>query len=190
MFWIRRFFLLIAAIFFVFYICVAVFITFYPVTNDIPDKKYLGVVFGAGITKSGVPSLALKFRLDKAVEIYFNKKIEKIFISGKTAEIAIMKSYLLKSGIIGNDIIEDSKGINTLVTVENVRKFALTNSIQNGIVFISQRYHIPRITLIVRKKGLNDTLFIAADTKNIDRQERVFFVARESLGFIKSLLFD
>ena len=187
---IRKIFLLIVVFFIFFYFCVAAFIAFYPVMNDIEGKRYLGVVFGAGITRSGDPSLALKLRLDKALELYGDQKISKIFISGRTAETSIMKNYLLKNGISLNNIIEDSDGKNTLVTINNVKNFTLKNDTGNGIVFISQRYHIPRIVLITWKKGLSEVSFIAADTKKVDRHERYFFLARESLGFIKSLLFD
>ncbi len=186
----KRFILVLIAIFLVFYALISVYIICYPIKTDFPGNKTLCVVFGAGITWSGEPSNALKFRLDKSIELYKNSRIKKIFISGKIAEIFVMKNYLIKNDIDTNDIITDYNGKNTLKTIENVRQYVKKQDVGDGIVFISQKYHIPRITLIAYKKKIGHSFFIAADTKNIDQQDRILFIARESLGFIKSLIMD
>jgi vancomycin permeability regulator SanA len=165
-------------------------IAFFPAAHDIEKESYLGVAFGAGITIAGEPSLALKYRLDKSLALYKEKKIVKIFVSGKPPETFVMKSYLIKNNVLTNDIIEDPKGENTLETVENVRDFILTNHVTNGIVFISQRYHIPRIILLSWKKNLHNVSFLASDAKKIKTEERILFIIREGFAFLKSAFLD
>lgn len=169
---------------------VSFYIAFYPVQYNIPSAKYLGVVFGAGITRSSGPSTALKLRLDKAVILYRGKKISKVFISGKIAETFVMKNYLLKKKVPAADIIVDYNGNNTYETIVNAKSYFAKNPVPESVVFISQQYHIPRIKLIAEKVRFENPEFISADHKIIDRDENILFILRESLAFEKTWLFD
>lgn len=179
--------ILIAAVIFT---ATSLYIAFYKARYDIAQGRTVGVVFGAGITKSGEPSLALKYRLDKSMELYHHNKIKLIFVSGKIAETFVMKNYLIKNGITNQAVITDYNGKNTLFTIENAQRFSKSNHIQDGLVFISQKYHIPRIAMMANKKKIKDPYFIAADPKKIDRDDQITFILRESLAFLKSLFLD
>lgn len=182
--------LILIALFVLSSAAISVYIAFYPAQNDIAASKYLGVVFGAGITRSSGPSTALKLRLDKAIALYRNKKIEKILISGKIAETFVMKSYLLKKKVPVKDIIVDYNGNNTYETIINVKSYFAKNSAPENVVFISQQYHIPRIILIAEKVKFEAPEYISADRKAIDRDENILFILRESLAYEKTWLFD
>ena len=182
--------LALAALFLVSFAGVSFYIAFYPARSDVTSPKYIGVVFGAGITKSSEPSTALRLRLDKAVGLYRGKKIQKIMISGKIAETYVMKNYLVKKKIPAGDIIVDYNGNNTYETVANVKSYLSKNSLPESVVFISQQYHIPRIRLIAEKIKFEGPEFISAERKNIDRDENIFFIFRESLAYEKTWAFD
>jgi vancomycin permeability regulator SanA len=167
-----------------------IYITFYPVTYDVSNSHDIGVVFGAGITRSGDPSPALKFRLEKSVSLFEDQKIKRIFVSGRNAEAIVMKNYLLKKGIPQNDIIADIYGETTFVTVKNARQFIINNGLADGAVFISQKYHIPRIIFIVHKLGIRDAEFIAASPNKVNVIEGSFIVTRETLAWLKNLFLD
>jgi SanA protein len=187
---VRAFLLIVIAVFVLSLGGTAFYIASYPSVNDIRAGKYTGVVFGAGITRSSEPSEALKYRLDKAADLYKKKKIGKIFISGKIAETFVMKSYLVRNKVPATNIIVDFKGNNTYDTIVNIKAWLSNGGQKENVAFISQKYHLPRIVLIAKKIGFENPLFIAADHKKIDRDENVFFILRESLAYEKTWLFD
>jgi vancomycin permeability regulator SanA len=168
----------------------SIFIALLPVSHDSISSHTIGVVFGAGITKSGEPSIALKFRLDKSIDLYRDKKIRMIFVSGLSAEAAVMKNYLLKKGIPATCILPDEKGETTFITVENVRNYIQNYNITDGAAFISQRYHLPRIMFIVRKLKIENSEFIAAEPNRINILEGFLAVFRETFAWLKNIFFD
>ncbi len=161
-----------------------------PVSYNTQYMHNIGVVFGAGITRSGDPSTALKFRLEKSVSLYKDQRIKRIFVSGRIAEAAVMKNFLLKQGVPGTDIIADTRGETTFVTVKNTKQYILDNGIADGPVFISQKYHIPRIIFIVNKLGIEKAEFIAAVPNKVDIIESSFTLFRETFAWIKNMIID
>lgn len=168
----------------------SVFIALLPVSYDSISSHSIGVVFGAGITKSGEPSIALKFRLDKSIDLYRDRKIRLIFVSGLSAEAAVMKNYLVKNGIPALCILPDEKGETTFITIENARNYIQNYNITDGAAFISQRYHLPRIMFIVRKLHIENSEFIAAEPNRINILEGSLAVLRETFAWLKNIFFD
>ncbi len=166
------------------------FITFLPASYDTVTTHSVGVVFGAGITKTGEPSTALKFRLDKSIGLFREQKIKLIFVSGHAPEAVVMKNYLLKKNIEGRFIILDENGETTFITIENVKKYIRFYDISDGAVFISQRYHIPRIIFIVRKLHIDNSEFVAAEPSKINIFEGTLIILRETFAWLKNMFFD
>lgn len=166
------------------------YITFYPVQYSTNQNKELGVIFGAGINRNGEPSLALKYRLDKAFELYTDRYINKILVSGRTEETTVMKNYLVKKGLPIENIVQDNYGDTTYITIKNVKKYIQTNAISNGVIFISQKFHIPRIIYISKKMNIKDAVYIASDPKRIKTLEELIIILRESFAFIKNIIID
>lgn len=188
--YVRAFLLILAVVFVLSLAGTSFYIAFYPAVYDLPAGKYTGVVFGAGITRSSEPSEALKYRLDKAVDLFRRKKIDRIYISGKIAETFVMKNYLLKNRIPAAGIVVDFNGNNTYDTVANVKSYLTNKNIPEDVAFISQQYHIPRIMLIAKKIGFGNPVFLSTEHKKIDRDENIFFILRESLAYEKTWLID
>ena len=153
------------------------------------QKCDVGIVFGAGITKSGTPSPALQYRLDKAIELYKKNLLEKILISGKIHETLVMKNYLLYKGILLENIIIDINGINTAKTLKNVRNFQLKEELKT-IAFISQKYHLARIFILAHKNKIKNFHLVSTDTKKLDKLEHFFLNLRETFAIFKSLIFE
>ena len=172
------------------YVLVFNYIAGYKASYSMTGKSGLAIVFGAGITKSGEPSPALKSRLDKAIELYHKGNIIKIFDSGRLPETIVMKNYLKKNMINPDDIISDPMGIDTYYTIDDASVYGMVYNMTNIYVFISQKYHIPRIMHIVKKMKINNTDFISADMKNVDPFSNFIFIFRESFAFIKDYLTD
>lgn len=169
----------------------ALMILLYRPSRTLPANCEMAVVFGAGITKASEPSPALRYRLDKALELLKNGQIHTIYISGRAPETAVMKKYLIRNKTADTNIISDFNGRNTMATVLNALSYARERNSESKIVFISQQFHLPRISLLVQKVRAANCYFIAADQKEIDNEDSLFFIARETLAYIKiSLFFD
>ncbi len=155
--------------------------------SHLAEARYLIVVPGAGVTRDGNPSTALRKRLDKALEIYKAGMAQKIYISGTQYEVIAMERYLLNHEIKADVIIIDDKGINTYQTVDNISRYIKEKHLTNGLAFVSQRYHLPRIALFARRQNLRHAALVAADHKGVKAESRSRFILRETLAYYKAL---
>ncbi len=128
--------------------------------NDYEGKADVAVILGNRVFADGSLSSWLQGRVDKALELYRQGRVKKIFASGGISntedggqpEGDAMKNYLLKKGVSANDIISDNAGQNTYLTAKNFIKWNEQYHYQSVIV-VSQFYHITRIKYIFRKLG-------------------------------------
>ena len=120
----------------------------------------IGVVLGNKVENNGQPSKRLKSRLDKAYELYNNKYIKLIIVSGGVDirgldEAEVMKNYLISKGIPDINIIKDLAGNNTIMTAINTKNIMGKNNFKT-IIIISQFYHISRTKLAFSKVGIQN----------------------------------
>jgi SanA protein len=119
------------------------------------------IVLGAGIMRNGTPGTYLQKRLDDALILYSNKKVEKILLTGDNGsvshdEISVMNNYLTINGIPQDKIFADYAGFDTYSSMERADKiFEISDAI-----IVSQYYHLPRTLYIARNKGINATGFV------------------------------
>jgi len=121
------------------------------------DASNFGVVMvlGAGIINGSEPSIVLEKRLDKVVELYKLKKVKKVLVTGDNREVyynepLAMKTYLVKSGIPGSDIIQDFAGRRTIDScwrAKNVFKL-------NRLILVTQPFHLARSNYLCKSVGL------------------------------------
>ncbi|MGC8765400.1 MAG: ElyC/SanA/YdcF family protein [Brevinematia bacterium] len=160
-------------------------------TRGIIDEKCdVGVIFGAGITKSGTPSPALKYRLEKAIELYKSGNLKKLLTSGRIPETIVMKNYLLSKGIKLEDIIIDIKGESTAATLRNIKRLQQGEDKDLSVAFISQKYHLARIFILANKYRIKNFYLVATETKEIDRFENLIVNLRETFAIFKSIVFE
>lgn len=165
-------------------------ILLYQTQSNLNSPVHLTIIPGAGITIDGHPSAALRLRLDKGVEFYEEGLTEKIFISGNADEVRIMKNYLLSQAVGELDIIEDSDSGSTYDTVKNCRLYIESNHIETGTVFVSQKYHIPRIRLLVNRQDFPHPQLLATERKDVDLENYSLMLLRESMALYKAFIFD
>jgi SanA protein len=127
----------------------------------------VAIVLGAGILDPQTPSLVLQKRLDIAVDLYANKKISKILVTGDNRAVdynepAAMISYLVSRGVPEVDITPDYAGIRT---IESCYRAKNVFNIQRAYV-ITQRFHLPRTLFLCNNFGIeaipiksNDSVF-------------------------------
>lgn len=116
-------------------------------------------VFGAA-EYAGRPSPVLHARLDKAVALY-DREIAPVIItlgggqdkdSGKT-EGGVGRDYLLANGVPYDQIIAETKSIDTEQQVASLKDIAEQRKFHT-IVVVSDGTHLARIALLCRRAGL------------------------------------
>ena len=134
-------------------------------TDNYDTYDYI-LVLGAKVVNNE-PSLMLKDRLDKAIEIYNSNPNINIIISGDSSnykvydEVGVMYNYLINNKVDKSHIIRDNYGINTINSINNVR-----NTIYNKkIIIVTHKYHLYRSIYIANKLNIDNVGVSAYDYK-------------------------
>ncbi|PIZ70641.1 hypothetical protein COY07_06370 [Candidatus Peregrinibacteria bacterium CG_4_10_14_0_2_um_filter_43_11] len=141
------------------------------------QKKELVLVLGAAAYNANNLSTILEDRMQTAVDLYKNKKAEKIRMSGDKQEVIAMTNYAKKQGIPEDALLKDEKGFNTLASILNMPKEP------HDILIVTQRFHLPRALFYANHFGFN------ADGVVADRHEYIKiyeFKKRELLANTKA----
>jgi vancomycin permeability regulator SanA len=131
----------------------------YSTAKSVPNAP-VGIVFGAGLQRSGRPSLILAQRLDGAIELYREHKVQRLLMSGdnRTAdhnEPKAMRRYAILHSVPADDIDVDFGGRDTYDTCYRAKHvFGVDKA-----VFITQQYHAPRAVFIGRALGIDSVAF-------------------------------
>ncbi len=152
---------------------------------DDEGKADVAIVFGNKVNFDGSPSKRLKARLDKSLELFVNKKVKFIIVSGGTGmeghdESAVMKDYLVKNGVPDNNIIADPKGNNTYLTAKNAAEIMKKMKFKSAAV-VTQYYHVPRCTMTMRKFNITPVYSYHAEFFEI---RDIYSICRELAAII------
>lgn len=139
------------------------------------------MVLGAGIEPDGSPSPVLQERLDTGITLYHDGIAKKIIVSGGTdeaqSEISAMYNYLTDKDIPEEDILCDTKGVNTYASMSNLRDIYHADS----AVIVSQRFHLYRAVFIAKHFDIN-VYGCPSSTDDISDRDLIY---REFLARVK-----
>ncbi len=157
-----------------------------PVKREQLPAKPVAVVFGAGYWPSGALSMVLKDRLDAAIDLYHDGKVQKLLFSGDNRfvdynEPAKMLEYALMQGVPRSDIVLDYAGRRTYDTCYRARDIFRVHD----VVLVTQRYHLPRALNTCRALGLKAVGYIA-DRQAYPRRDLVWYWLRETVALWRS----
>jgi vancomycin permeability regulator SanA len=147
-------------------------------TETIPPAQ-VAVVFGAGLNRDGTPSSPLRDRIDIAIQLYEEKKIKKVLMSGDNRfvyynEPEAMRQYALSQGLPDEDIVLDYAGRRTYDTCFRAKAiFGLEN-----VILVTQNYHLPRALFLCKNLNLNANGVTADQTRYL-RSRYIFWRVRE-----------
>ena len=185
--WLNRFLLFIS----LWIIIHACYIT-YDGLPEFKGKADVAVVLGNRVFADGSLSSWLRGRVDKALALYKEGRVKKIFVSGGISTIEdggypegdAMRDYLIRNGVPATDIITDNAGINTYYTAKN---FIDWNHDQHysSVVVVSQFFHITRTKYIFKKLGYQKLYSASSDFYRIND---LVGLLREVPAFYKYLL--
>lgn len=121
------------------------------------------LVLGCAVKEDGTPSLMLKDRLERSIELCQLGVAPKLLMSGDHGrpdydEVGTMKQYALDAGVPSSDVFMDHAGFSTYESVYRAKEIFQAKK----VVIVSQEYHLYRAIYIAQALGL-DAYGVAAD---------------------------
>ena len=113
--------------------------------------------------RDGVPSLMLRDRLDRGLELYGAGAAPKLLMSGDHGqteydEVNTMKAYAVERGAASSDVFMDHAGFSTYESLYRARDVFQAKR----VLIVTQEYHLYRALYIARALGL-DAWGVSAD---------------------------
>jgi SanA protein len=123
----------------------------------------LALVFGAGLAPGAVPSPVLAQRLDAAIALWRQGKVQGVLVSGDQSkpfhhETRAMRRYLLARGVPEAVVQGDEAGLSTYDSC--LRAYTVFGA--KRALLVTQRFHLSRALFIANSVGI-DAWGVAAD---------------------------
>ena len=152
------------------------------------EEQTCGVIFGAAVWRDDKPSHALYDRIKAGIDLYKEEKVNCLILSGGAStygahEVDVMKKVSLEYDVLEEALRYDYEGIGTEETIRN-----LPDDVDH-FVFISNDFHVSRISLLAKKLGVKSFKTHAAAYNNGRYTKEKWFRFREFGGKMYSLLF-
>jgi len=138
------------------------------------------LVLGAGVNADGSPSMVLRDRLLRGIELYESGAAPKMLMSGDhgTAEydeVNAMKQFAIDGGVPSEKVFMDHAGFSTYESLYRAREIFGAEQ----IVIVTQKYHLYRALYIARAMGV-EAYGVDSDLQPYSAQ--AYFSAREILA--------
>ena len=143
-------------------VCYAALIglVYYWEVNVPHSTEYDGIiVLGAQVLPTGEPSVQLQWRLDKAMECYWEKPCYIVVcgaqgVNEPEPEGDVMRRVLLEAGVPAEHVISDPDSVDTKQNIRNGWKILQELGCKKPLIVTSD-YHLPRAMAIARDNGLD-----------------------------------
>ena len=134
-------------------------------TVESVEPSRVAIVFGAAVYSDGRLSSVLRDRMDTAVSLYKNGKVDKLLLSGDNRldhynEPGAMMNYAINRGVAPTDIQPDYAGLRTYDTCYRARHIFQVEE----AILVTQAFHLPRAIFTCRQLGL-DVVGTGADLR-------------------------
>jgi len=138
----------------------------YDTIESVPEKEFALVLGANKKGKFGINKY-FQYRMESAAELYFNKKVKKIIVSGDNHikgydETTDMALYLIAFGVPDSIIIRDYAGFRTLDSVVRAKKVFNCTS----LIIVSQEFHNQRAVFIAHHYGIDAAGYNAQDVQS------------------------
>ncbi|WKZ37069.1 MAG: ElyC/SanA/YdcF family protein [Anaerolineales bacterium] len=139
----------------------------------------VAIVFGAGLLRDGSAGPVLSDRVQTAVQLYEQGKVEKLLMSGDNRfveynEPEAMRQYALQRGVPNEDIVLDYAGRRTYDTCYRAKHIF---GVEQAIL-VTQAFHMPRALFLCSWFGLEST-GVEADNRYFLKRSRAYWNFRE-----------
>jgi vancomycin permeability regulator SanA len=147
-------------------------------------KADIAVILGSKVNEDGTLSERLKKRLECGLDLYINKRVKKIIVSGGLGKEGFyegdkMKEFLIQNNVPDSLIFVDNYGNNTVATVENTIKLKDSLKYQSLIV-VSQYFHLTRTKMLFNKRGFKN---VSGASPNYFEIRDLYSILREFVAY-------
>lgn len=143
--------------------------------KEIPHADFI-IVPGCLVYQDGTLSYALEDRLTAALDLYEDRKADKIIVSGIKRENQAGRKYLIRQGVPAEDIFEDDGGLDTYSTIYRCREAFLGKR----FLICTQEKYFKRTGFLMSELHM-DGFCVKADARRYQREYyerfRDFFAA-------------
>lgn len=125
--------------------------------DNVPTER-VAIVFGAGLLRDGSAGPVLRDRVETAVHLYQQGKVDKLLMSGDNSfveynEPEAMRQYALGFGIPDEDIVLDYAGRRTYDSCYRAGAIFQVDS----AILVTQSFHLPRALFLCNWLGVEST---------------------------------
>jgi len=154
--------------------------------DDVPVRR-VAIVFGAEVKRDGTPSAVLRDRVQTAVDLYKNGKVEKLLMSGDNRfvdynEPEAMRQYAVSLGVPNEDIVLDYAGRRTYDTCYRAKEIFQVDS----AILVTQGFHLPRALFLCNSFDV-EAVGVKADNYYYLKRLRFFWNIRETLATTQAM---
>ncbi|MBC7876089.1 MAG: YdcF family protein [Anaerolineales bacterium] len=146
--------------------------------DNVPAER-VAIVFGAGLLRDGSAGPVLRDRVETAVQLYQQGKVDKLLMSGDNSfveynEPEAMRQYALGFGIPDEDIVLDYAGRRTYDSCYRAKSIFQLDS----AILVTQSFHLPRSLFLCNWLGVEST-GVEADNTYFRKVSRLYWNTRE-----------
>ena len=146
--------------------------------EDVPQDR-VAIVFGAGLLWDGSAGPVLSDRVETAVKLYQQGKVNKLLMSGDNRfiehnEPEAMRQYALERGIPDEDIVLDYAGRRTYDTCYRAKHIFQVDS----AILVTQAFHLPRALFLCNWFDVEST-GVEANNRYFLKRSLIYWNARE-----------
>lgn len=146
--------------------------------DNVPAER-IAIVFGAGLLRDGSAGPVLRDRVEIAVQLYQQGKVDKLLMSGDNRfveynEPEAMRQYALGFGVPDADIILDYAGRRTYDTCYRAHAIFQVDS----AILVTQSFHLPRALFLCNWFGVKST-GVEANNNYFRKVSRLYWNTRE-----------
>jgi SanA protein len=154
--------------------------------DSVPSAR-VAIVFGAGLLRDGSAGPVLRDRVETAVQLYHQGKVDKLLMSGDNRfveynEPEAMRQYALTFGVPNEDIVLDYAGRRTYDTCYRAKAIFQVDS----AVLVTQSFHLPRALFLcnafeVKAEG------VEANNTYFRKVSRLYWNSRELFATVQAV---
>ena len=153
--------------------------------DNVPSER-VAIVFGAGLLRDGSAGPVLRDRVETAVQLYQQGKVDKLLISGDNRvvehnEPEAMRQYALAFGIPDEAIILDYAGRRTYDTCYRAREIFQVQS----AILVTQNFDMPCALFLCNWFGVEST-GVEANNRYFRKISRLYWNTRELFANVQA----
>jgi SanA protein len=154
--------------------------------DNVPAGR-VAIVFGAGLLHDGSAGPVLRDRVETAVQLYQQGKVEKLLMSGDNRfveynEPEAMRQYALDLGVPNRDIVLDYAGRRTYDTCYRASAIFQVDS----AILVTQNFHLPRALFLCNSFGV-ESMGVEANNAYFRKVSRLYWNMRELFATVQAV---